>query len=204
MSNTAVESDYTFTHSKEDIDSSAVESVFYNSYEKTLLVALRENEQAYLYTGVPYWVFNSFVTDSSVGRFYATKIKRDYGPGATMGYTEDLAISKATNPGGLVSSASPKTSVGTPKGLTYAQGAQRPAAPSATASGGQISSMPLSFPAATARAAKRRYEVIFDSNGERAFDAKADSVDGAVAELKEIGSMLGVTFTVKRVLVHFE
>ena len=87
--------DFEYTDALESINSSAVEDAYYNNNDKTLLIVVASSEEAYLYTGVPSYVWNQFKAADSKGRYYATQIKRNYGPAKALGDSWALDIDAA-------------------------------------------------------------------------------------------------------------
>lgn len=76
-------------------DSTAIDRVFYNEYERTLVVVFTSGAQAG-YKNVPLNLFNSFQRAPSAGRFYAYDVKGVYG-GVSADWTEFLPLSTEKN-----------------------------------------------------------------------------------------------------------
>lgn len=190
-------SDFVYTDSVDGRNSSAVEEAWYNVYDKTLLVALVESEKSYLYSGVPSWVWSQLKGAPSLGSFYATTVKRNYGPGNALGWTDDLDIVEYGVPAANMGSVTPIHGVGTPKGLTLAPNAS-------------VTTKAEAFPLSVVSDSKPvllKHEVIFTSTGsenERLYVTEAENIDDATSQLDEVAEMLDLNFTVKRVTVHFE
>lgn len=199
--------DFTYTDASTK-SSTAVKSAYYNSDDKTLLVVMRENGNAYRYDGVPSWVWTDFKASSSVGRYFSTKIKPSYGPSKFVGIGKNLRIeakntvaSVTSLPNARYSLGTPpvapgrRAAVGTPKGLTVA--------PNATVTNGQIAANKLAapvLPLVKSSTVKFATEI-----GEKSvtFDDKY-TVEAAHAEVFKIADMLGLEIEVKSVTVNFE
>lgn len=197
-------SDFEYTDSLEDIDSSAVVDAYYNINDKSMLVVLASNEDAYIYTGVPSYVWSQFKAASSKGSYYATQIKRNYGPAKALGNSWLLDIAEYGGvPAPSMASVTPiapyvtlgnppSSATGTPKGLTYASDAK------------VSTSVPVFGESEGVRKATTSV-LIEGTNGEHTvnFDDKS-TVDEALAAIDELSSKLGVSVKVKAVTVHFE
>lgn len=178
--------DFQYTDALEDIDSSAVDDAYYNVNDKTLLVVLASSEDAYVYTGVPSYVWSAFKSASSKGSYYATQIKRNYGPAKPLGNVWDLDIDEATT--ASVTPIAPYVTLGTPKALV---------------DNTKTSSSVEAFPGVS----KATTTVTFETDGgvrkEVDFNDKS-TVDEALAEFSRLATMLGVDLKVKAVTVNFE
>lgn len=202
-------SDYEYTESLLNSNSTALKAAYYNTDDKTLLVVMRENGNAYRYDGVPAWVWSDFKGASSLGRFFANTVKRSYGPSKYLGVGKNLSVNKkgyvAPSMGSVSSlhpSYRPSQTVGTPKGLTVAPDARvttkAEAFPLQAVAPNPVSSI-LSIRKATTT-------VHFELDGTPktvAMDNKS-TVEDALADFSRIASMLGVTAKVTAVTVHFE
>jgi hypothetical protein len=193
--------DFNYTDALEDIDSSAVDAAYYNVNDKTLAIITQTSDTVYRYTGVPSWVWSAFKEARSKGTYFATRIKRDYGPSTVLGYEDDIVfydnnkVASVTplRTGGYVSltpaPAQPTAAAGTPKGLSD------PA----------TSSSVSAFGGNAVGVRKATTTVYFESNGDKSVDFDDQStVDEALAEFNRITSMLGMDAVVKAVTVHFE
>lgn len=188
--------DFQYTDALEDIDSSAVDDAYYNVNDKTLLVVLASSEDAYVYTGVPSYVWSAFKSASSKGSYYATQIKRNYGPAKPLGNVWDLDIDEASTASvtpiaPYVTLGNPPTAAtGTPKGLTLSENAK-------------VTTSAEAFPGVS----KATTTVTFETDGgvrkEVDFNDKS-TVDEALAEFSRLATMLGVDLKVKAVTVNFE
>lgn len=196
-------SDFQYTDRLENINSTAVKHAYYNTHDKTLVVVMRANGNAYRYDGVPSWVWSAFKGASSKGTHFATTIKRSYGPSKYLGVGRNLSITEYSvaapnmgtvtplrGNGGYVSlggrPAPTPAAVGTPKALVD-----------------KTSSSVEAFPQGVRKATTS--VTIESANGEHtvAFDDKS-TVDEALAAIDDLSNKLGVSVKVKAVTVHFE
>lgn len=189
-----------FTHSDTDVDSSAVYEAYYDEQSKELAVVL-ESGHVYVYSKVPFDVYEQLVDNVSPGRFFATFVKRNYGPATdsahvgfdnTNEFVEREKIS--VSPGQYYAAA-----VGTPKGLDFSK------VPNSTTTGGLVT---LTVPSEAPKADLDRLHtvrfVVDGGNTLKSYSVKTDSVDSAVEALSEVASALDLTLTVKEVVVSFE
>lgn len=201
-------SDFTYTQSLLNSNSTAVKHAYYNVDDKTLLVVMRENGNAYRYDGVPVWVWNDFKAADSLGRFFANTVKRSYGPSKYLGVGKNLNIVQkgipAPNMGSVTSlhpSYRPSQTVGTPKGLTVASDAsvttKAEAFPLRTVSPNPVSSI------STARKATTTVHFVVNGNDKTVLLDDKSTVDEALVEFDRIASMLGVSAKVTAVTVNF-
>lgn len=197
---------FNFTHSKA-VDSSALRSVYYNENRRTMAVVTHD-EHVYVYDQIPLTVFHTFINAGSVGNYFATVVKRLYGPSIndaplnnTFLWSEsDVAADMSTTSVG--SSTGPhvhhEATVGTPKGLSYAGGAvitQR-----------EDEFIPLTTPDSEFPAAVQfEFHVFFTLNGsEKVFGTSAGSVNEALENYKAATSWLDLETKVVRVVQYFE
>lgn len=204
-------SDFEYTEALPNSNSTAVKAAYYNVDDKTLLVVMRENGNAYRYDGVPSWVWADFKRSSSLGHFFATTLKRSYGPAKYLGTGNRLSIvqkgavasvtplPKRTHEHySLGTAPAPRAVVGTPKGLTLASDAKVTT---------KAEAFPLTVAPAPAQGVlKATTSVLFEAFGADktvAFDDKS-TVDEALVEFNRIANAMGVSAKVKAVTVHFE
>jgi hypothetical protein len=180
--------------------SSAVDTVYYNSHNHQLAVALKSGD-VYLYEKVPSSVYDGYLTAWSAGRYYAKNIKPVYGPGKHLGYNADDEFQRYSVPApdmGAVNADSDDAgeAKGTPKGLTYAK--------DAVVDGKKVVSLAT---AAVSDSNTLRHTVYFrvgDSDEHKRYDVQARNVDEALRDLNDIASKLGVNLRATGVRVHFE
>ena len=189
--------DFEYTDALESINSSAVEDAYYNNNDKTLLIVVASSEEAYLYTGVPSYVWNQFKAADSKGRYYATQIKRNYGPAKALGDSWALDIDAAqasvTPIAPYVTLGNPPTAtVGTPKGLTYASDAT-------------VTTKVEAFPSVRKATTTVKFSLDDTPDVDREIDFNdASTVDEAIAAFEQGISAFGLTGKVKAVTVNFE
>ena len=160
---------FKYTHAEVDVASSVVEEIYYNENTSELVVVLRSG-LGYLYQNVPYETFDDFYCAASAGSFYATNIKRNFGPGENLGYVLDTDFERAPE---LVT-----TGVGMPKNLVYASNAKVSENTSTTYASGNV--YPL-YEAPAVDTTVHKHAVVFEANGaERVHTLDAESVDAAV------------------------
>lgn len=112
-------------------ESTALRALWYNENTRTLIVVVQDSFQTYKYEGVSPFEWESMKASQSPGRYYATRIKPNFGPGTALGNAEDFGIRRvdvgvpAADMGPITGSPylHADESVGTPKGLTYADDA---------------------------------------------------------------------------------
>lgn len=183
---------FTYTHKNVNLNSSAVEEIYYNDFTAQLVVVVIGGS-AYLYSLVPTSEFIAFNGSPSKGRFYATKIKRQFGPGQYLGYVnseDDFFVdSSSLVTSGTISSPVPSSSkittgslssdtVGTPKNLVYAE---------------------------NVTPKRSNYTVAFEFNGKvREHNLQANSLEEALLSVQTFAQMLDLNFKIKSVTVHFE
>jgi hypothetical protein len=85
---------FLYTHAFESyLDSSLVESAYYDSVTTRLAVTLLDDDGdtafTYVYSHVPFGTYESFRHADSKGEYYNRVIKRQYGPGDNLGYMDD-------------------------------------------------------------------------------------------------------------------
>lgn len=192
---------FEYTHSDDDVDSSAVYEAYYNAKHHKLAVVL-SGGHGYVYSNVPLYVYHELVGAKSPGAYYALTVKRKYGQAENIGYVgyentetfvEYKGVPAADMTGVDISSATPvisNTYVNlapvTDKGLTYASDAV-------------VDGVPVSV--------KFRHTIKFDvvgGNKDKSYTVEAGSVPAAVEALREIADMLGLEVKVKEVTVYFE
>lgn len=202
-------SDFTYTDSQKNIDSSAVRHAYYNTDDKSLVVVMRANGNAYRYDGVPSWVWSTFKGAPSKGTVFATTIKRSYGPSKFLGVGSRLDIREAGVPAANMGSVTPLR-----KPQQYTTLGNAPVAPGRRAAVGtpkalvdnSTSTSVEALPSVQPRVRKATTSVLFENGGvERSatFNDKS-TVDEALAEVSRLASILGVDLKVKAVTVHFE
>lgn len=189
--------DFQYTDSLKNIDSSAVKQAYYNTHDKTLVVVMRSNGNAYRYDGVPSWVWSEFTRSSSKGTTFATKIKPSYGPSKFLGVGSRLNFAEysVTAP----SMASPRYP------LTVAQ---PPVAPGRRAAVGTPKALTDNTSAfAEAFPSKTWTSVKFQSAGgvKTATFKDISEVSEALKEIQRLADILGLdNLKVKEVTTHFE
>lgn len=181
---------YDFEYTTErDVDSSAVDQLFYNENEQYLVVDWKD--ELYRYDGVTREEFEKVANgehsgwgSKSVGRA-AQQLKASKGPGKYLGnYNETTERKVAVR---HLSSVSASTVTSTPS----------PYAPKdlKTDSTKEYSLRTPLAPAAT-------YEVYFNG-GKSHTPSGVNSVEEAVAALEEVSKILGVNFKAEKVVVTF-
>lgn len=196
--------DFYYTDLLEDFDSSAVDAAYYNVNDKTLAIVTQTSDTVYRYTGVPSWVWSAFKDSYSKGTFFATRIKRDYGPSTVLGDWGDINLVNANTTsnvtplrsGGYVSlTPAPRAAAGTPKGLTLA--------PTATVTDATSSSAEV-FPQGVRKATTSVLIEGFNGTQNTLEFDDASTVDEALAAVDALSGAIGVSVKVKAVTVHFE
>lgn len=208
---------FTFTDSADPVTSAggrpseAIESLYYNSGTKELLVGLVESGRSYLYTGVPVHVYSAFKSAVSKGYFYSKIVKTQYGPGDNFGRTDEVDYVQH----GTVHALPLRATAGTPKGLVTSRdtrdttSASVLAFPLKTEAAPQV---PNSLPVPAKQELKFddavSSTVTFNMGGDdKAVDFNdKTTVSEAVAEVTRIAEMLGLgeELLIKSVTVHFE
>lgn len=191
-------------------NSSLVKVVVYNENTRKLLISL--DGQGYLYTDVPKDDYKALVDADSVGRHYSNSFKKAHGPATHTGHDGGFWDIQFIE----VKVATPQQTVGTPKGLTYADNAKIDEKiednlfdlSGKRTDDGQVivplfdlASEVLNLEATT------RHKVTFDVVGsakKRKYNVNAASVDEAVAQVQDIADMLGLEFVVRKVTTYFE
>lgn len=176
-----------------DVDSSAVDEVYYNANSKELAVDL--HDEVYVYQNVPKARYEALVNADSVGRAFR-EVKRDYGPSEYLGYCSEVDYVPTREAFDAVDMAS----VGTPKALTYAENAKvdgvRVSGSGSTSTGTLLT---LSVPE---RNKSRVFAVEFESGDKvRTHTLSAESFGAAEQAVLNIGAMLDLEFNVKVVRV---
>lgn len=188
---------FNYTVGDADVDSSAVYEAYYDAPTSSLAVVLSSGH-GYVYSGVPASVYDDLTNGTrSAGRVYATVVKRNYGPGKSLGFVgfdnDDEFVKSVPAPD--------MGAVGTPKGLTYAAGAKVTTIDPAHR-------IDLTFtPSPVAPVVTRKHTVKFTvegGNSVKSYNVDATSVDSAVDKLSEATSALGLNVNVKEVTVYFE
>ena len=200
--------DFTYTHKTDPVlsgsrPSEVLSYLYYNEKTKELLVGVKDNNNAYVYTGVPKHVYDAFAIALSKGYFWNKIVKPQYGPADDAGWADEVNLVE-------YGSVRIQGTVGTPKGLTDATAA--------------TSASVLAFPLSTDKPQVAQIKqnataevtfddaigttVLFNFGGEDRtvdFDDKF-TVRDAVAEVSRIADMLGMgkTLTIKAVTVRFE
>lgn len=185
---------FEFTHGDDDVESSAVYEAYYNEHDRKLAVVLSSGH-AYVYPGVGIHTYNELVGSTSPGKFYALNVKRNYGPGESLGYvgfdSDEFEQTRGVP-------APSMDAVGTPKGLSYAKDAKVT----------DLSDRRISLAADnTPVGAKFKHTVVFTVDGgnrEKSYTVDAGSVNEAVEALRSATDALGLTVKVKEVTVYFE
>ena len=194
---------FSYTDSDTNIESSLVYEAYFDAPQGRLALVLN-NGYAYEYREVPQSLFNSLVNPGeSAGNIYNTKIKNKFN-GRSIGYTGwESGFFRPVSPVRSVTPVNPvneNLTVGTPKGLTYAEDAK-------ISTGSTFNYVNLVQPAAEA-SSKRSHEVVFEvdglGNSRRTFNVEANNVDEAVAELHKATQALGLDVKVREVTVYFE
>lgn len=180
------------------VDSSAIDCAYYNERTNDLVVDLHDS--LYLYKGVPEYVVNTLERAPSAGSYYASTIKRAYGPGDFLGhawdveYEEDAGV-PAPDMGPVTQGA-----VGTPKNLTYAPNAvvTNVSTNAANTGNGVGPHLSLKVDNSNLRQVRVEFEVNNKSASHTLFTS---SLDDAVEQVERLGEMLDQTFTVKAVVL---
>lgn len=199
---------FDYTDARE-VHSTAVDEVHYNANTKELAVDL--DDSIYIYKNVPEDVYRSLVFADSVGRKFID-VKRQYGPSSFLGYYDNVEYVK------VGFNAPSMAAVGTPKNLTYAEGALV-STPSTTAPSEFRLTLGVNADSRNTaptnvvgeelpETVKYNYVVDFVVKGGtevRQFKTTAGNQwNDAVENLREVADMLGVDFDVKGVTVTFE
>jgi len=194
--------------------SSVVDEVCYNENTGDLYVDLHPGD-VYKYSNVPVSVVDEFEAASSAGSFYATRIKRDYGPGENLGNWRNLdydfvEVEKpkvAFQTGGLVTNFTLNTD-----GSLYAnvKPGEKVLPPTETVNtiNTTFSLKPFNERAAVkVEGIEREYIVTFEVEGIVEFKRhtlRSTSVDAAVESVLNLGKMLDLNFVVREVTIRFE
>lgn len=199
-----------YTHSATELNSSAVDAVYYHRDSMELAVVLNSGN-CYVYDDVPQEVFDKF-TDTgllaSAGRHYAKTVKREYGPGEDIGYVnewsfrEDHSVPAPSmeavgTPKGLVDVSSGSANTGT---VTYYNLTVQGQGDTGNSSGAHLHA---EVPAGV----QRKHEVRFSIegvSGSRFYSTEAGSVEEAINSLTQATDALGLDATVEQVVVFFE
>ena len=182
------------------VSSAAVDAVYYDRDSENLAAVL--HGVVYVYSNVrelEYWKLTRGSGHSgSIGAAFA-EFKKDFGPANNWGSVQNVNFRAEEDPANVL-----QFPVGTPKGLTYAEGAT-------VTNVGQESHVTtiynLSSPESPVGNTRGKYRVVFDVvDGKTGVPntLEADSVEDAVAQTTEIAQMLGLEFKVKEVTVYFE
>lgn len=197
---------FEYTHEFSGAGSEAVDDVYYDSETNELLVVVTSG-YGYLYRGVPYSVFDQFRNADSFGRFYNFMVKGKY---TSIGIGYDPEVDEKSY------EAPSMAAVGTPKALTYADGASITFAPEGFGiSNGQFvttgSLVSLSAPVASYPADRVTYKHVVHFTVEGGNEVKTYTVEAGsnvhegVEALKEVAEALGQNdFVVKGVYISFE
>lgn len=189
--------DFEYTHYRKPV-SSLVDEVWYNSDTKELAVSL--HDEVYVYSGVPLTRYQSLIFANSVGREYQS-IKREFGPSEYLGDRYELEFGEKSY------EAPDMGSVGTPKGLTYAENAVVHNVGD-TATTGNSSGAHISLTYGNDHDGLgdiRRHRVVFETpHGTKAHEVNAESVAEAKSLIESLASDFGLSVTVKEVTVFFE
>lgn len=169
-------------------DSSAVDEAFYDENTKTVYVDL--HDYIYAYSGVEKRVWDEFKRASSAGSFYATTIKRQYGPGKELGHVRGIKYEEVP-----VRPAS--EGVGSPQAFTTPAAA--PAAPVYHS---------LNVPAGSATGnATSKYVVTFraaNATADKSHEVQATDEADALRQVNTFAEALGVSLKVRSVTHYFE
>lgn len=204
---------------------SNVDEVFYNENTKELYVDLDPGD-VYKYKNVPAHIAAEFEKADSVGGFYATRIKRDFGPSENLGNWRYLTYDEVdVNPvaakveepntfytGGLISTTGVSTAViGKDESVILPGGGPvvvnvTPADFVSVPKTEQFSLKPFSEPVKV-EGVEREYIVTFEVEGIVDFKRhtlRSKSVDEAVQSVLDLGKMLDLKFIVREVCIKFE
>lgn len=191
---------FTADYSFESPDSSAVRSVAWNSETSTLRVKMKGSNASYDYSNVPFWRFRDFENADSKGTFYATVVKRNYGPGervlntvvaggGQVGGTGIVGGTLTVTPETVVS-GNGNLRIGSNGGLSFA----------GPANVANYHSLSVAEPE---KSAGERYTVRLEIGGEtKDADFDAESEAGALEQLNHFAGLLGVTLKVLSVTHH--
>lgn len=171
-------------------DSSAVDEAFYDENTKTVYVDL--HDYIYAYSGVEKRVWDEFKRASSAGSFYATTIKRQYGPGKELGHVRGITYQEVP-----VRPAS--EGVGTPQAFTTPAPA---AAPTPV-----YHSLNVSAAAGATGNATSKYVVTFKApvgTGDKSHEVQATDEADALRQVNAFAEALGVSLKVRSVTHYFE
>lgn len=198
---------FRYTHHA-TVDSTALTSVFYNEDNRELAVVTHENN-LYVYADVPLMVFNTLVNVGSVGSYYAKVIKASYGPSVRssrldatyfIGGSVAAADMSSTGTGNSTGPHIHAESVGTPKGLTYADDAVVTSTDNFISLGHSPEPHTTSVDTATSK-----FDVVFVLNGsEKTFCTEASDVAGALRNFEAATSWLDLDPKVVKVVQYFE
>lgn len=100
----------------ENLESSAISALYYNEDDETLAVVTKD-AQVYRYEDVSRAVYFAFLNAPSLGRYFATVLKKEFGPSTHLGRAGGY------RPAGFFDrkpADMSSTAVGTPQNLTYA------------------------------------------------------------------------------------
>lgn len=188
---------FDYTSSVTGLDSSLVDSAYYNANTRELAVDLQD--RIYVYSEVPVGTYLALVNHHSPGSKFQ-EIKRNYGPGKRLGYFSSVNFSKAVDRTVI---APDMSSVGTPKAMTYASDAT--VTGNSTAS--HINVNPSTYVTLTSAPVvsgnnDSTFAVEFlVGNKVRTHTLKAKSFGEAEAALEEIAEMLDLEFDIKEIKV---
>lgn len=172
-------------------DSEAVDEAFYDENTKTVYVDLHDT--IYAYSGVEKSVWDEFKRASSAGSFYATRIKRGYGPGTEVGHVRGITYEE-------VEVRPARAAVGAPQALT-------PAATPAAAPTPVYHSLNVSAAAGATGNATSKYVVTFraaNATADKSHEVQASDELDALRQVNTFAEALGVSLKVRSVTHYFE
>lgn len=191
-------------------ESTAVDEVYYNDNTRELYVDL-DPGNIYKYSNVPPNVADEFERVKSAGSFYATVIKRNYGPGEDLGKWSSVVYDEVEKETPKLDSLVSSGSVFATGGLIVGPGTapfkvdpNRQGIPNTAPA--QFSLKPFSDEVKV-EGVERTYIVTFEVEGLvdfRRHTLTSTSVDEAVKTVLDLGKALDLKFIAREVTIKFE
>lgn len=188
---------FKYTLSKMTPQSSAIEEIYYNSHDKNLYLVMKGGS-GYRYKMVPESEFLGLSAASSVGRYYATHIKPNYGPSEYLGYFNGLDDEFESVPYNPVQDSFSVTSAPSPYLV-----------PNTTSGVGMPQALHYRSENVTLTSSRAKYRndytVTFEYDGKvREHKVQANSLDEAIVFVQTFAEMLDLDFKIKAVTIHFD